>query len=74
MQKQFKCKIMHLGHSSDRAEYTMNDNGIEISLEVISEEKDLGDWMDDGLKFTTHRPIGHRHAVAKRNQVMYLDS
>ena len=52
----------------------MNDNGIEISLEVISEEKDLGDWMDDGLKFTTHRPIGHRHAVAKRNQVMYLDS
>jgi len=30
-----KCRIMHLGHSSDR---TMNDNGIEI--EVISEEKD----------------------------------
>ena len=67
-----KCKIMHLGHSSDRAEYTMNDNGIEISLEVISEEKDLGVWMDDRLKFSTH--IGHRHAVAKRNQVMYLDS
>ena len=37
-----RCKIMHLGHSSDRAEYTMNDNGIEVSLEVISEEKDLG--------------------------------
>ena len=44
-----KCKIMHLGHSSDRAEYTMNDNDIEISLEVISEEKDLGVWMDDRL-------------------------
>jgi len=40
---------MHVGHSSDRAEYTMNDNGIEISLEVISEEKDLGVWMDDRL-------------------------
>jgi len=45
-----KYRIMHLGHSgpSDRAEYTMNDrpNGIiEISLEVISEEKDLGVWM-----------------------------
>ena len=43
--------------SSDRAEYTMNDNGIEISLEVISEEKDLGVWMDDRLKFSTpYRP------------------
>jgi len=59
---------MHFGHSSDRAEYTMNDNGIEISLEVISEEKDLGVWMDDRLKFYTH--IGH--AVAKGNQVLGL--
>jgi len=59
---------MHLGHSSDRAEYTMNDNGIEISLEVISEEKDLGVWMDDRVKFSTH--IGH--AVATGNQVLGL--
>ena len=56
------------GHSNDRTEYTMNDNGIEISLEVISEEKDLGVWMDDRLKFSTH--IGH--AVAKGNQVLGL--
>jgi len=46
----------------------MNDNGIEISLEVISEEKDLGVWMDNRLKFSTH--IGH--AVAKGNQVLGL--
>jgi len=46
----------------------MNDNGIEISLEVISEEKDFGVWMDDRLKFSTH--IGH--AVAKGNQVLGL--
>ena len=46
----------------------MNDNDIEISLEVISEEKDLGVWMDDRLKFSTH--IGH--AVAKGNQVLGL--
>jgi len=47
----------------------MNDNGIiEISLEVISEEKDLGVWMYDRLKFSTH--IGH--AVAKGNQVLGL--
>jgi len=63
-----KCKIMHLGHSSNRAEYTMNDNGIAISLEVISEEKDLGLWMDDRLMFSTH--IGH--AMAKGNQVLGL--
>ena len=62
-----KCKIMHLGHSSDHAEYTMNDNGIE-SLEVISEEKYFGVWMDDRLKFSTH--IGH--AVVKGNQVPVL--
>jgi len=59
---------MHLGHSSHRAEYTINDNGIEISLQVISEEKDFGVWMDDRLKFSTH--IGH--AVAK--EIRYLDS
>jgi len=62
-----KCKIMHLGHSNNRAEYTMNDNGIEISLEVISKEKDLAVWMDDRLKFSTH--IGH--AVAKEIRYLY---
>jgi len=46
----------------------MNDNGIEISLEVISEENDLGVWMDNRLKFSTH--IGH--AVAKGNPVLGL--
>ena len=46
----------------------MNDNGIEIYLEVISEEKDWVVWMDDRLKFSTN--IGH--AVAKGNQVLGL--
>ena len=47
------------------AEYTMKDNEVEVSLyiEVISEEKDLGIWIDDKLKFSTH--VGH--AVVKRN-------
>jgi len=63
-----KCKIMHLGHSSDRAEYKMIDNGVEVSLDVISEEKDLGVWIDNKLKFSIH--VGH--AVAKGNQVLGL--
>ena len=52
------------------AECTMKDNEVEVSLyiEVISEEKDLGIWIDDKLKFPTH--IGH--AVAKRNHILGL--
>jgi len=39
----------------------MKANGVKVSLEALSEEKDLGVWTDDKLKFSTH--IGH--AVAK---------
>jgi len=46
----------------------MKDNGVAAFLEVISEEKDLGVWIDDKLKFTKH--IGH--AVAKGNQILGL--
>ena len=63
-----KCKIIHLGDISDRAEYTMKDSSVEVSVEVVTEEKDLGIWIDDKLKFSTH--IGH--AVAKGNQVLGL--
>ena len=37
-------------------------------LEATSEEKDLGVWIDDKLKFTRH--VGH--AVAKGNQILGL--
>jgi len=63
-----KCKIMHLGHGRNRAEYTMNENGVSVPLEVISEEKDLGVWVDNKLKFSAH--VGH--AVAKGNQILGL--
>jgi len=63
-----KRKIIHLGDSSDRAEYTMKDSGVEVSVEVITEEKYLGIWIDDKLKLSTH--VGH--AVAKGNQVLGL--
>ena len=62
------CKVMHLGHSNGHAQYTVKDNGVAVFLEVISEEKDLGVWIDDKLKFTKH--IGH--AVAKGNHILGL--
>jgi len=67
-QQQVQDNAMHLGYGSDRAEYTMNDNGVLVTLEAMSVEKDLGIWVDDKLKFSTH--IGH--AVAKGNQVLGL--
>jgi len=63
-----KCKVIHLGHVNGRSKYIMKDNGIEVSLESTSEEKDLGVWIDDKLKFTSH--IGH--AVTKSNQILGL--
>ena len=63
-----KCKVMHFGHANGQSKYTMKDNGSEVSLESTSEEKDLGVWIDDKLKFTSH--IGH--AVAKSNQILGL--
>ena len=59
---------MHLGHSNGHAQYTMKDNDVAVFVEVISEEKDLGVWIDDKLKFTGHI----RHAVAKGNQILGL--
>ena len=39
-----------------------------MSLESTSDEKDLGFWIDDKLKFTSHVV----HAVAKSNQILGL--
>jgi len=63
-----KYKVMHLGNANDRSKYSMKENGMEVLLESDSEEKDLGIWIDDKLKFTNH--IGH--AVAKSNQILGL--
>jgi len=59
---------MHLGHSNGRAEYTMKDNDAEIPLDAVSEEKDLGVWIDDKLKSSIH--VGH--AATKGNQFLGL--
>ena len=41
-----KCKIMHFGSKNPQREYVMNGT----KLEVVSEEKDLGIWIQDTLK------------------------
>jgi len=46
---------MHLGYANGRPKYMTKDNGIKVSLESTSEEKDLGVWTDDKLKFTSRQ-------------------
>jgi len=41
-----KCKVMHIGHSNRKFEYTMNGE----KLEVTEEEKDIGVCMTSNLK------------------------
>jgi len=54
-----KCKV--LWHKNEQVNYFMMDNGINVFLETTSEEKDLGIWEDDILKFLSH--IGHIYSV-----------
>ena len=45
-----KCKVMHMGRKNLHSTYYMNDT----ALESISEEKDLGIFIIDDLKWSTH--------------------
>ena len=63
-----KCKILKIGstrHSSTHS-YTMEENGQPVMLETTNEERDLGIWMDSGLKFDSHVS----RAVSKANAVL----
>lgn len=44
-----KCKIMHIGHSVD-TRYSMEDGGVRIEIQAVSEEKDLGVYFTNNLK------------------------
>ena len=63
-----KCKVMHLGYDNSKATYTMINDRVEVPLEHSSEEKDLGVWTDNKLKFAGH--VGH--IVAKGGQLLGL--
>ena len=45
-----KCKVLHLGAKNAKFSYHMED----VILNKSSEEKDLGVWVDDKLKFSQH--------------------
>ena len=41
-----KCKVIHLGRGNEKYEYTMRGE----KLQEVSEEKDLGVWIESSLK------------------------
>ena len=43
-----KCKVMHFGKENARNVYMMSD----VQIESVSEEKDLGVWVEDSMKPT----------------------
>lgn len=45
-----KCKVMHIGHSNKKRDYTMEGQQLEKTLE----EKDIGVYMTRDLKPSTH--------------------
>jgi len=59
-----KCKVIHLGHDNSKVTYTMTNDSVEHSIE----EKDLGVWTDNKLKFSGHVS----HIVAKGSQLLGL--
>ena len=59
---QKKCKVVHLGSGNPRQEYSLL--GAEIAK--VNEEKDLGIFIDEHLKFRRQAAA----AVAKANQIL----
>ena len=59
-----KCKVMHMGYNNTCSEYLLNGT----KLESVSEEKDLGVFISDDLKWD--KQCGQ--AVAKANKVVGL--
>ena len=57
-----KCKVMHQGNKNKKFNYEMEG----IVLDKTTEEKDLGVWIDNELKFHKHVSA----AVTKANQIL----
>lgn len=66
-----KCKIMHLGgarNGQQKYEMVRLDNGARMELQGTAEERDLGVWMSN-----TGKPSSHvAHVVSKANQLLGL--
>ena len=59
-----KCKCMHIGKENNKHSYHMND----YALQNVKEEKDLGIFIDDKLKFHTHTSS----VIKKANSILGL--
>ncbi|CAL4121882.1 unnamed protein product, partial [Meganyctiphanes norvegica] len=59
-----KCKMMHLGSSNPKSNYTMGG----ANLAITTEERDLGVLIDDKLEFDKHI----RGIVNKANRMLGL--
>ena len=64
-----KCKVLHLGPKNPGMTYTMTDRtGKLITLETVTEERDLGVIVDDKMKFHSHS----KYLAAKGNRSLGL--
>ena len=53
-----KCKVMHFGWQNIRYDYTMNGSIIE----KVSEEKDLGVWVEDDMRSSKQCKVAAQNA------------
>ncbi len=60
-----KCKCMHSGKQENVRDYFMRKNGENVNLKVVKEEKDLGVYVTDDLKWS-------RQCAAAANKAMYV--
>ena len=49
-----KCKCLHVGQENERHEYILKPASGPKEIVEVTEEKDLGIWFDDELKFERH--------------------
>ena len=49
-----KCKSLHIGRNNPRHQYYMYESGIQVPVEQVESEKDLGVTFESTLRFDYH--------------------
>ena len=65
-----KCKVMHLGRSNPKHQYTMSDGINDTVLEETTCEKDLGVHVDNMLSFEEHMLLTAKKARRSAGQLL----
>jgi len=72
-----KCKFIRFGGNSQKPNYTIWDESKQLSLEGVSQEKDLGVIFDENLTFRSHVDLkiktAARNLALIRNSFKYAD-